>query len=183
MMQSHGRADRHFISMQAYEIFSKLSPEGRAAVFQGLYETNRSTYRGAMQVLATRRKLRPVFLEKKPRPERDQWMADMMARPAQSDLAIETLQSWLLTCRKEMILAFLGHLGLEHDGNGLIEDLPPEPSPGKVREAVASLLEKFPSYEVAAYLNLFVEMDPEHWPTLVTLLAEEPALRFETVTT
>lgn len=162
--------------MQPNNIFSKLSATHRATIFNELYEKEPDTYRAVMQVLSTRRKLRPVFLERKLRPERDQWMAEMLTRTLNKDLAAELLQNWLLKCRETMITTFLDKLSIPHDGHGLIETTPNESDPALLQEAVAELLEKHPDWQVAVYLNLFVEMDPDNWPTLASLLASDSKL-------
>ncbi|MFV0337284.1 MAG: hypothetical protein ACK5LK_03455 [Chthoniobacterales bacterium] len=162
--------------MQANDLFSKLSKTQRSAIFDDLYEKERETYRAVMSVLSTRRKLRPVFLERKPRPERNQWMAEMLSRILNNDLAAEVLQNWLLKCHEPMILSFLNKLNIPHDGHGLIEETPNESDPALLEEAVQELQAKYPEWLVATYLNLFIEMAPDAWPTLSKLLINDPKL-------
>jgi hypothetical protein len=91
-----------------------------------LAENDRNAYKSAAGMLATRRKLRPIFVERKPRDERNQWIKDSLARPANADLALEILQVWTLGCNERMVCDFLDQLGIAHNGKGLIDELPPE---------------------------------------------------------
>jgi hypothetical protein len=162
--------------MQAYEIFHRLSENLQCGILEDLLQQQPQVYRGAAQVLSTRRNLRPVFLERKPRRERSLWIAQSLGRKANNDLATEALQFWLLDCRLPMVSHFLDRLEIAHDGKGVIADTPSEPA-DLVASAVDSLLQAFPAEEVAVYLNLFVEMDPESWPVLRGLLSSRPELQ------
>jgi hypothetical protein len=168
--------------MTASELFSRLDAGTSDSVFGFLYETDRNAYRGAMQILTTRRNLRPVFLEKKPKPERHQWMADSLARKRNEDLALEILQNWILRGNGPMVLQFLKDLGIEHDGEGVIEKTPVEPSPELVEAAVNNLLTSFPAATVIVYLQLFASMDDDGWPHLRKLINEDPRLQFPELT-
>jgi hypothetical protein len=57
-------------------------------------------------------------------------------------------------------------VGATHDGNGVLQELPPEPSGETLEAAVGSLLQDRPAWEVFVYLNLFCEMDIADWPKL-----------------
>lgn len=163
--------------MTPSELFSTLDPALSESVFAFLYDGDRNAYRGAMNILASRRNLRPVFLEKKPRPERHQWMADALSRKRNDDLALEILQNWILRGNSAMVLQFLKDLGIEHDGEGIIEDTPVEPPPEVVDTAVGNLLANFPAGAVIVYLHLFASMDDDGWRHLRALLAGDPRLQ------
>lgn len=152
--------------MQAHEIFQNLSPECSAALFEHLYTADKPAYRAAVQILAARRKLRSIFVERKLRPERDQWLREALSRKTNEDAALEVLQAWLLGAHRDLICTFLDELSVPHDGKGLIEELPDEPAVVKVDQAIDSLLAKFDREVVAVYLQLFVFMEPERWPKL-----------------
>ena len=152
--------------MVAFEIINRL-PAGCVAELLGeLRMGNRATYRAAMELVAGRRKLRAAFLEKKPLPERHEWMAQELSKKANNDLATEILQGWLFACRKPMLINFLDSIGAPHDGEGVLEDLPPEPARPVLESAVQTALNKYPAWEVFLYLNLFCEMDIADWPNL-----------------
>jgi len=162
--------------MQAHEIFQHLSPAGSAALFEHLYTDDRPAYRAAAQILAARRKLRPVFVERKPRPERDQWLHEALSRKTNEDAALEVLQAWLLGAHRPMICAFLDEMGVHHDGKGLIDNLPDQPPEAKLNGAIDHLLEQNNPEVVAVYLHLFEYMEPERWPRLSALLQADSRL-------
>lgn len=150
--------------MNAAELF-KTHPEA-VSVLADLRESRRDAYRAACTLLASRRKLRTAFLDKKPLSERHDWLANELARPSNLDVATEVLQSWLMTSREALLVTFLDSLKISHDGKGLIENLPPEPAEDALAAAVDALLAKWPAWEVSVYLNLFCEMDIADWPRL-----------------
>ena len=162
--------------MKAHDIFQQLPESFAGDVFQFLYDNDKPAYRACVQVLSTRRKLRPVILERKSREERHLWMRNEITRKANEDASIEILQTWLLGAHKSMICQFLDSLKIPHNGHGLIDDLPAEPSEAAVTEAVEGLLKDYPRDAVAAYLNLFIEMDVAQWPTLEKILASDSRL-------
>jgi len=166
--------------MNAAEIFAHAPPEVSESILAFFLEHDRPSHRTLMNLLATRRKLRPVFLEQKPKVERNRWMASALAKKANEDLAVEILQTWLLNGKRELILQFLQDLDIEHDGEGVIEKTPGEPAPALVDRAVEHLLENFSAPEVAIYLTMFVQMDPTGWPHLREILATRPELQLQT---
>jgi len=162
--------------MTSHELFARLSPEDAAEVFAWLHENDRAAYKTTAGLLATRRKLRPVFVERKPREERHAWMKDALARPANSDLAAEILQAWTMGANGQMVCSFLDSLKIPHDGKGLLESLPPEPPAADVNRAVDGLFSQFPANAVRVYLNLFTSMEMTEWPGLRTLVSSDSRL-------
>jgi len=165
--------------MTATEIFGRLSGTQAGEVLNWLAENDRNAYKSAAGMLATRRKLRAVFVERKPKDERNQWIKDSLARPANADLALEILQVWTLGSNERMVCDFLDALNIAHNSKGLIDDLPSEPDADKVAQAVELLISKYPAHSVFVYLHLFSGMDAEGWPTLKTLLETRSELSAE----
>jgi hypothetical protein len=163
-------------TMKAYEILQRFPDEAAAEIFQYLHANDKPAYRACLQVLATRRRLRPVVLERKTRPERHAWMHNELARKSNDDAATEVLQTWLLGAHQQLICNFLESLGVEHDGRGLLETLPSEPPRDRLMDAIDPLLENQSRFAVIAYLNLFCEMDIADWPTLKQILQEDSRL-------
>jgi hypothetical protein len=161
--------------MTATEIFGRMSSLQAGDVLNWLYENDRAAYRNCGAILASRRKLRPVFVERKPRDERNVWIKDCLSKPANTDLALELLQVWTLGKNSAMVCEFLDALEIPHDGKGLIDAIPSEPS-SKVEAAVDALLEKNDPFSVFVYLHLFSVMDDGAWPILNGLLQTKPAL-------
>ncbi|MCK9588515.1 MAG: hypothetical protein WC076_12750 [Terrimicrobiaceae bacterium] len=162
--------------MTAYELFARLSPADTTGVLEWLQENDRPAYKTCAGLLAGRRKLRPVFAERKPRAERNAWMADNLGKPANADLATEILQSWILGAHGKMVCGFLDFLKIPHDGKGLIESLPAQPPADEIDKAVEEIFSTFPPGAVTAYLNLFTSMEMTEWPHLKNLVATDPRL-------
>lgn len=160
--------------MTSNELFSRLAPGTSAALFEWLMEHDRTAYKAAVGLLASRRKLRPVFVERKPRDERHKWMAEALSKPFAADLATELLQAWVLGAHKDMVCTFLDELGISHDGQGLLENLPSEPPAERVDAAVQKIRAGYPADAVFVYLELFASMDIADWPHLKGLLADTP---------
>ncbi len=167
--------------MTATEIFSRLNGPHASEILNWLAENDRNAYKSASGMLATRRKLRPVFVERKPKDERNQWIKDSLSRPSNVDLALEILQVWTLGSNERMVCEFLDALHIAHNGKGLIDNLPSEPAADKVAEAVELLISKYPAQAVFVYLHLFSSMDSQGWTTLRALLASHPELSVEKV--
>jgi len=160
------------------EIFSRLTPAEAHELFESLHEANRDAYKGCMQVTASRRRLRPVFLERKPRVDRHEWMRSVLALPSNEDLGLEVLQNWLLGPHRKMLEDFLDALDIQHN-EGLIDEIPPQPAREKLDAAVDALLAKYPPFAVKIYLHLFQPEGGEAWPDLDALLTVDPRLAFD----
>ena len=162
--------------MKSSEIFQHLSPGLSEQVLFWLYSAEKPTYKVAVQTLAAQRKLRPVFVERKPRAERHEWMKNALGRPAGEPIAANLLQMWLMGSQASLLCDFLDALGIEHDEHGGIDSLPATPDTEKLREAVEGLLAKHPAEIVAVYLQSFQTMDIAGWPALGEMLARDTRL-------
>jgi hypothetical protein len=165
-------------TLTAHEIFSGLTPAEAHELFESLHDANKPAYRGALQATAARRRLRPVFLERKPRAERHQWMQAVLAAPAHEDLGLEILQNWVLSAHRPMLGDFLDALGIAHE-DGLVDTIPAQPAREKVDAAVDAIAAKHPATAVKIYLNLFQPVGPEAWPDLDALLVIDPRLALQ----
>lgn len=153
-----------------------MSSSEVCGVLNWLWENDRAAYRNCGAILASRRKLRPVFVERKTRDERNFWIKECLSKPANADLALELLQVWTLGKNGPMVCEFLDALEIPHDGKGLIDAIPSEPSSIKVEAAVDALLAKNEPFSVFVYLHLFSAMDDGAWPVLNGLLQTKTAL-------
>lgn len=159
-----------------------MSPALATEIFTFLHANEKPIYKAAIQGLANQRKLRPVFVERKPRDERHAWMQAALGRPLGDTLASHLIQAWLLGAQKEMLCDFLDGLGIEHGEDGTVEEIPPPPAKEIIAGAVAKLLEKYPAEAVAVYLHAFRDMDSAvKWPPLDEILAEDERLRLGAV--
>jgi hypothetical protein len=160
--------------MKSYEICSRISPELMNSVLVFLLEHEKPVYKAIIQNIAARRKLRPVYIERKPKIERHLWIQRALSSKGSDDLAVQLLQIWLLGEYREMICDFLDLLGIKHDGKGVVDDLPPEPPREVLMQTITKLLEKYHREIVAVYLHAFQAMDETGWSTLGEVLSADP---------
>jgi hypothetical protein len=162
--------------MKAHSILHHFSDETAGEVFQYLYDRDKPAYRACLQLLASRRRLRPVILERKPRAERHAWMRTELSRKANEDATTEILQTWMLGAHQAMVCQFLDSLGVPHNGSGLLDSLPADPGSDRLRAAIDQILQNHPPQAAAAYLHLFAEMDIADWPSLREILNQDSRL-------
>lgn len=162
---------------QPNEIFAHM-PKATAAQLLGfLYEKEKPLYKATIDSLAKQRKLRPVFIEKKPREERFAWLKDTLGKKANDAIAAHLLQIWLVGGHRQVLCDFLDALGITHDENGTIDDLPPAPAKEDLSRAIGTLFEKHDPAVVKVYLHAFQALDENGWATLEDLLKEDARLQ------
>jgi len=164
--------------MKSYEIFQQISPALATEILSYLQKERTPLFKSVLQTLAEQRKLRPVFIERKPPVERYAWLKTALARKPCDVLAAHILQAWLLGAQKSMLCEFLDSLGMRHDPDGTVEQLPDSPPRDELRRAIDALLLKHRAETVAIYLHAFHDMDSTvSWPPLGEVLAEDTRLR------
>lgn len=163
-------------TVRSSDLFAQMSPALAGEIFAYLQTSARPTYGLAVQALATARRLRPVFIERKPRAERYTWLQSALSRPASDPIAANLLQTWLTGAQAPMLVNFLDALGIAHDGKGNIDAVPPCPDAERLDTAVDGLLAKYPAETVIIYLHCFLGMDPDHWGPLAERLTTDPRL-------
>lgn len=133
--------------------------------------------KATIEALCKQRKLRPVFVERKPRAERFAWIQEALGRRQNEGVAAHLLQIWLVGTQGKLLCDFLDGFGIAHDEHGTIEEVPPAPEKAKLTEVVNGLLEKYEPGVVAVYLHTFQATDENGWSTLEELLAEDSRLK------
>jgi len=160
-----------------YEIFAALPPAITEQLFSFVHDQEKPLYKATIDTLAKQRKLRPIFVERKPRAERHAWMKDVLGRKVNEAVAAHLLQIWLVGAHAKLLCDFLDGLGIAHDENGTIEALPPAPSKEALVKAIDPLFEKHDPTIVAVYLQAFQALDDTGWPSLAGLLAQDARLQ------
>ncbi len=163
--------------LKPHDIFARMPAPSADQLFGFLHEREKPLYKATIDTLAKQRKLRPVFVERKPRAERHEWMRDVLGKKANEPVAAHLLQIWLVGAHAPLLCDFLDALGIAHDENGTIEKLPSAPPKEKLAEVVASLFAKHDAGVIAVYLHAFQALDDAGWSTLDELLAEDPRLK------
>lgn len=164
--------------MKSHEIFQHMSSALAVEILTYLQREQTPVYKTVVQGLAQQRHLRPVFVERKPPPERYAWLQAALGRKLSDTFAAHLLQGWLLGAQKPMLCDFLDSVGIKRDEDGTVENLPESPPKENLDEAVNRLLGKYPAEAVAVYLHAFYDMDSTvSWPPLGELLAADDRLK------
>lgn len=161
---------------QAYELFQEMKPETALSVFRYLRDEQRDVYKAAVNSLSANRKLRPVFIQRKPVVEQIDWMIKNVKWRGSAEVAAQVLQLWLLKAHTGLLTGFLDGLGIAHDGEGAAEDIPDELDAKKAKSTVADLLKKHDPELVAIYLHIFQLQKTGGWPELASILDSTPEL-------
>jgi len=86
----------------------------------------------------------------------------------------------LVGAQSALLCDFLDSLGIAHDENGTVEQLPPAPSKEQLSTAIDTLLSKYDTGVVTIYLHTFQALHEEGgWPTLAELLESDARLKLE----
>jgi hypothetical protein len=162
--------------LSAYELFGFMSPALANEIVESTFTHNKELYKTTLAAVAEARKVRPVFLQRKPRVDRHKDMIDMLGRPRMNVAAATLIRGWLMKSETALLSDFLNTLGIEHK-EGAVDDLPGAVDDEKLNAAIQFLLDKHPAEKVAVYLNAFAEMNEVDWPNLKTALDAESRLQ------
>ncbi len=163
--------------MISNEIFGAMSPAAADGIFNSLRDNQKGVVATAIDSLAQQKKLRAVFIQRKPRTEQHAWLKESLARRQNTEIAGNILQLWLTSAHRDMLILFLDRIGVAHDGEGMIEsESPAAPSEASLREGVEALLAAYPPETVAIYLRMFLN-GFEGWHALAAIVDADSRLR------
>jgi hypothetical protein len=163
--------------LTSHELFGFMSPGLADGMLDFIHESDKPVYKAALNAIAQTRHVRPVFLERQPRAQRQAAMVATLSRPGLETVAGGLIRAWLLKKYKVMLVDFLNVLEIKNE-EGVVEDLPEAMEDAKLKSAVDTLLAKYPSEVVAVYLNAFNDMNETSWANLKTILESDPRLQF-----
>lgn len=162
--------------LTSHELIGFMSPNLAGEILAYAFESDKPLYRSTLNAVAEIRKVRPIFLERQPRPQRNTAIIASLSRPALETAAASLIRVWLVKKQNAMLCQFLDALSIPHK-EGVVDDLPPSMDDEKLRAAVEGLLAKFPHEAAAVYLLAFNEMNEANWPNLKTMLETDPRLQ------
>ena len=163
--------------LTSHELFGFMSPGLADDILNFTHESDKPVYKGAGSAVAQARHVRPVFLERQPRAQRQAAMIATLSRPGLDAVAGGLIRVWLLKKHKAMLVDFLNALEIKNE-EGVVENLPAGMDDAKLKTAVETLLAKYPPEVVAVYLNAFNDMNETTWANLKTILESDPRLQF-----
>jgi hypothetical protein len=162
--------------LTSHELFGFMSPDLANEILNFAYETDKPTYKNTLNAVAQARHVRPVFLERQPRPQRQAAMISTLSKPALEEMAGGLIRVWLVKKYKTMLADFLDALEIKNEA-GVVDDLPKEIDDAKLKPAIDTLLAKYPPEAVAVYLHAFNDMNEANWANLKTMLESDSRLQ------
>lgn len=163
--------------LTSHELFGFMPPALAADILEHAHTHDRDLYRATLTAVANARKVRPVFLDKQPRPARHAGMIAYLSRPGLELAAGTLLRGWLLKAHKSVLAGFLDGVGIAHK-DGVVDDLPESVDDAKLKSAVDALLAQHPADVVKVYLHSFNTMNESQWKNLEALLKDDARLQF-----
>ena len=161
--------------MTASAMFKEISPALAQRIINEVHDGDKELYRVALHAAAQVGKVRPVFLERQPRPERHRVMAAALGRADLNTIAGNVLSGWLVKTQSALLTDFLDALKIKHE-KGVVENLPETVDDQSLHAAVELLVSKNPPEVVGLYLRAFHSMNEANWPNLERLLASDVRL-------
>jgi hypothetical protein len=162
--------------LTSHELFGFMSPNLANEILNFAYETDKPTYKSTLNAVAQARHVRPVFLERQPRPQRQAAMIATLSKPALEEVAGGLIRVWLVKKYKTMLADFMDALEIKNEG-GVVDDLPAAIDDAKLKPAIDTLLAKYPPETVAVYLHAFNDMNEANWANLKTMLESDARLQ------
>lgn len=163
--------------MTVPEIYQQLDPALVQEMFLYFREEERDLYKTTVASLAQNRKLRPVFIQKKPVPEQIAWLHKTLQMKNQGVVGEHLFQVWFMKGQQPLLIDFCDGMGIEHNGEGSVEgDLPETLDDEKLKTTVDTLLGKYNPKLVSLYLHIFNKQTPDGWDNLAQLLKQDDRL-------
>ncbi len=169
------RASASFM-LKCYELVGFMPPALSQEILEFAYHSDKPLYRVVLAAVAEASRVRPAFLERKPRAQRHAEMIGVLGRPRMEEAAASLLRGWLLKAQTAMLCDFLDALAIKHD-KGVVEEFPKTVEDEKLKAAVEGLLARHPQDKVMVYLNAINATSGVSWPNLATLLQSDPRLQ------
>jgi hypothetical protein len=163
--------------LNSHELFGFMSPEMANQIMDDTMGDDREMYKATVAAIAQTRKLRPIFLQRQPKEQRNKIIVESLARANMAQAADNILRNWLLKSQTGMLKDFLDAIGIEHE-DGIVEDLPEDVTDEAVTKGIDSILEKYPRESVLVYLHAFNSMNDCTWKNLDSMLQNAERLQF-----
>jgi hypothetical protein len=154
--------------VKAHELFTAADPALVTQMLDWFRDHDRNVYKSAVATLAQSKKLRLVFIQKKPLPEQYAWILKTLRSKQADTIGEHLLQAWFMAGNQEMLAKFCDEMGIEHDGKGSVT--------GDLDGAVDTLVGAYDPKVVALYLHVFNLQRPGGWDSLTAKLEGDSRL-------
>ncbi len=162
--------------LKCHELMGFMPPTLAQEIIDYLYSNEKAAYQLILSAVAGANRVRPLFLQRKPRAQRHAEMLNALTRPRMEEAAATLLREWLLKAEKGMLIEFLNDLGIEHE-DGVVEEFPDEVDEDRLNQAIETLLSKHSPEKVCIYLNTVRATSGVNWKNLDALLENDPRLQ------
>jgi len=166
-----------FPTVKAHELYAAVDPAIVTQMLDWFRANDRNVYKSAVATLASNRKLRPVFVQKKSLPEQYAWIHKTMKLNACDTIGEHLLQAYLMAGQQSLLGMFCDGMGIPHDGKGsVVGDLPKRLDPERLAETIDRLLGLFEPKLLTLYLHCFNLQVPGGWADLTEKIESDPRL-------
>ncbi len=162
--------------LKCYELVGFMPPALALEILETTWREDKPLYKAVLAAAAAALRVRPVFLEKKPRAQRHQELISLLGRPRMDETAANLLRGWLVKSQNAMLGDFLDALGIPHK-QGVVEEFPESVPDDRLHAAVEKLLAAYPREKVALYLNAIQATSGARWANLEKMLQEDSRLQ------
>ncbi len=153
--------------MKAHELYATVDPVLVTQILDWFRANDRNVYKSAVATLAGNRKLRPVFIQKKPLVDQYAWIHKTLKLHACDTIGEHLMQAYLMAAQQSLLAMFCDGLGIPHDGKGsVVGDLPKKLDPERLAATIDRLVELFDPKLLTLYLHCFNLQVPGGWPDL-----------------
>lgn len=162
--------------LTSHELIGFMSPDLANDILNFAYETDKPAYKATVSGVAQALRVRPIYLERQPRPQRHASIVTALSRPGLDAVAAALIRTWLVKKQKAMLVDFLNALSIPNN-EGVVDELPESVADDKLKAAIETLLGKYSHEAVAVYLNAFNDMNEANWANLKSLLETDSRLQ------
>ena len=171
---------RHFIfqsPVKAHELYSAVDPAVVTQILDWFRTNDRNVYKSAVATLATNRKLRPIFIEKRAMADQYTWVHKTLKLRACDTIGEHLLQAYLMAGQQSLLAMFCDGMGIPHDGKGsVVGDLPKKLDAERLASTIDRLVGLFDPKLLTVYLHCFNMQLPDGWPELTAKLESDERL-------
>lgn len=163
--------------MKAHELYAAVDPALVTQMLDWFRANDRNVYKSAVATLAANRKLRPVFVEKKPLADQYAWIHKTLRINACDTIGEHLLQAYLMAGQQSLLAMFCDGMGIAHDGRGsVVGDLPKKLDAERLDATIDRLVGVFDPKLLTLYLRCFNLQVPGGWPELTAKFESDSRL-------
>lgn len=158
--------------MRSYQVFAAMSQDRAVSMMRALAKESPGTFRQAVDAAALSIKARPVYMRRQPFEKRAEAVRRALSRVVANPVADELLAVYFLECRKDLLVAWLDLVGLEHQDGMLEQDAPEAPEEATLLAAIEAFLAADDDPDRELLLRAFAAQHAVEWPALDARLGD-----------